>query len=304
MPNEMESNTKRTRSPNYPAVGLRDAVERATSLYEADKRAASPLESAVKHLGFNRPHGTAMSVISAMRKFGLVEMLNNRVSLTDRAVAILVYPADDPRRIEALKAAATAPEIYRDLVERYSVSGSIPSEETLKAELQHEMKFNPSAVNEFVKEFKDTLLYSGLLDSDGVTLRWSNANRIKVGDYIQWESNGTLQFQEPKRVREVSEDGKFAFVDGSNTGLPMSELSQAKLSQSNKSVLYPDPKAFDGIFDSSKKTLKIYSFGLSDETNAELRIFGEATVEDLEALRDYVELTIKNLSRKSRKAEA
>jgi hypothetical protein len=48
---------------------------------------------------------------------------------------------------------------------------------------------------------------------------------IKVGDYVEWESNGILQF-ECKRIRSFSDDGTFAFVEGSNTGLRVSELKQ------------------------------------------------------------------------------
>jgi len=46
----------------------------------------------------------------------------------------------------------------------------------------------------------------------------------KVGDYVQWEPKGILQFLEPQRVARISDDGAFAFVENSNTGLPIREL--------------------------------------------------------------------------------
>lgn len=46
----------------------------------------------------------------------------------------------------------------------------------------------------------------------------------KVGDYVQWEPKGILQFTEPKRITRISEDGAFAFVADSPTGLPVGEL--------------------------------------------------------------------------------
>jgi hypothetical protein len=46
----------------------------------------------------------------------------------------------------------------------------------------------------------------------------------KVGDYVQWEPKGILQFVEPQRVVRISDDGAFAFVEDSNTGLPIREL--------------------------------------------------------------------------------
>jgi hypothetical protein len=51
------------------------------------------------------------------------------------------------------------------------------------------------------------------------------ATTIKVGDYVHWESQGALQFQEPKRVRELSDDGGWAFVEGSDTGMPVNQLT-------------------------------------------------------------------------------
>ncbi len=51
----------------------------------------------------------------------------------------------------------------------------------------------------------------------------------KVGDYVQWEPKGILQFREPRRITKFSPDGAFAFVDDDPTGIPVGELTpQAK----------------------------------------------------------------------------
>lgn len=236
MPEEPDSPKQRQRSPNYPSISLRDAVERIQKLYQADGRAGSPMESAVRHFGFNRPHGTAMAVVSALKKYGLIEATSGRVNLTQRAVDIVVYPEGNPKKTEAIKAAALTPEIYDQLYTRYFPSGKLPSELSLKAELEAELKFNPKAVGDFVRDFRDTLLYAGLLKEDGLTFTaaaveaGSNEQpktliRPKIGDFVQWEPQGVLQFKDPKRVKAFSEDGKFAFVEGSNTGLPIDQLS-------------------------------------------------------------------------------
>lgn len=47
----------------------------------------------------------------------------------------------------------------------------------------------------------------------------------KVGDYVQWEPKGIMQFGEPKQIVKISDDGAFAFVDESVTGLPVGELT-------------------------------------------------------------------------------
>lgn len=47
---------------------------------------------------------------------------------------------------------------------------------------------------------------------------------VAVGDFIQWELNGQLQFEEPKQVTWVSDDRKWLCIDGSLTGIPVEEV--------------------------------------------------------------------------------
>ena len=48
-----------------------------------------------------------------------------------------------------------------------------------------------------------------------------------TGDLVQWTSGGVDQFETPRRVQSVHRrDGKeWAFVEGTNTGVPLSELT-------------------------------------------------------------------------------
>lgn len=50
--------------------------------------------------------------------------------------------------------------------------------------------------------------------------------RATVGDYVQWSPGGVYQFTEPRRVRAVH--GDYALVEGSDTGLPLGELTVAR----------------------------------------------------------------------------
>ena len=49
-----------------------------------------------------------------------------------------------------------------------------------------------------------------------------------------------------------------------------------------------------------KGKVSVNTWTLSPQTSAELRINGEVSAEDLELLRDYVEITIKALNRKKK----
>jgi hypothetical protein len=48
--------------------------------------------------------------------------------------------------------------------------------------------------------------------------------RIQVGSYVQWESLAVAQFDKPKQVKQLSDDGKFVFVEGTNTGFPIDQI--------------------------------------------------------------------------------
>jgi hypothetical protein len=64
----------------------------------------------------------------------------------------------------------------------------------------------------------------------------------RIGDYVQWEPSGILQFREPKRISSISPDGDYAFVDGSGTGLPVGELTkQDKPTGQHESNAKPSP---------------------------------------------------------------
>jgi hypothetical protein len=242
----------RHRSPNYPAVGLRNAVERIRSLYQKNGKAGAPAKLAAVHIGFASAHGEAMSVVAALKKFGLVESTKGRVAPTQRAIEIINLPETDSRREQALKDAALSPAIYRELIEQHRETG-FPADDVLQSELVTYKDFNPRAVAGFVKDFKDTLDFAGLSDL------------------------AELESEIEQRVEEPSE-------------MPQPLIEPPK-------IIPPLPQS------AGQKKTSINSWTLSREVSAQLRIDGEVSKEDLDLLRDYVEITIKALSRKEGKPE-
>ena len=106
MPTEVSEQVvkkERQRSPNYPAVGLREAVERVRKLYEKDGKAGAPPEIAAKHIGYSSAHGQAMSVLANIKKFGLVSDTGGRLAPTQAALEIINLPDSDVRRQKALQ---------------------------------------------------------------------------------------------------------------------------------------------------------------------------------------------------------
>jgi hypothetical protein len=207
----------RQRSPNYPAISLRAAIEKVRLLYDADKKAGAPIDAALGHMGFSKRHGQAMTILSALKKFNLVQESSGRVVPTDNAIDILVFPENDARRLRALRACALSPSIYRELYEQYLATG-IPSEQTLKAELIADKQFNPNAVEGFIQDFKDTLIFSGIMDSVELSLRLEDATEMNDSAQPSVHTPAQPQKSVPQGMKEISlpvgvtEDGQPVFA--------------------------------------------------------------------------------------------
>ena len=217
---------KRHRSPNYPSVGLKEAITRTENYMKVNFKAAALPEAAAKAIGFSSAHGSAMSVLAALKKFGLMEDKDGRVVPTQRGIEIVNLPKTDERRLKAIRDAAVRPPLYAELLEQYKAT-KIPSDEVLEGELTTYKGFSANAAKEFIKGFRETLEFAGL--SNGVVLDSdTGVERPKIGDFVQWEQNGVLAMPMAKRLTSFSDDGGFAFVEGSSTVIPTAEVIPAE----------------------------------------------------------------------------
>src|SRR6266699_4539080 len=89
----------RTRSPNYPGIGLRAAVSRANTLYGRDRRNWTHVDTALSHWDFKPRSGAGLVVIGALKAFGLLEDQGSgssrQVRLTEFAVRLLLLDPNE-----------------------------------------------------------------------------------------------------------------------------------------------------------------------------------------------------------------
>ncbi|MDP3091960.1 MAG: hypothetical protein Q8N04_14890 [Nitrospira sp.] len=227
---ESVQQTARTRSPAYPGIGLETAIRRARELYAQEKLNPVPLTIAVKRWGFKEKSSGGLVAIAALKSFGLLKDSGSgkdrKLQLTDEARRILLDTRQEsPERDQLIKEAALRPKIHNTLWKRWGTD--LPSDENVQHALIFEWSFNENIVRDFLREYKDTILFSKLTDSDTISTNSGDKEEIVVGDYVQWESSGGIQF-EAKRVTGFSGDGAFAFVEGTNTGFPLDELSKVQ----------------------------------------------------------------------------
>ncbi len=148
------------RSPNYPSIGFKTSLEMTRKLYEAEKRNSMPRHLAAEHLGYASINGRSRMVLSALRKFGLIEPLpNEHIKISEDAYAIFVMPEEDPKRAEIVKKLALLPSIFQELLAEYS--DGLPSEANLRTNLLLRRKFTESAADSFILAFKETMALIG-----------------------------------------------------------------------------------------------------------------------------------------------
>lgn len=150
---------KRVRSPSFPFISLRVALDRARALYEAEKRSAVRPETAVAHWGYSEKSSGGKQTLAALRQFGLIEG-EGLVRLTDRAVRLLLGE-DSPEREQLLKQTALLPSLHGRLWEKYGPQ--LPDNSSLRLSLVMEEGFNDNAIDEFLTEYRETLELANLL---------------------------------------------------------------------------------------------------------------------------------------------
>ena len=150
------------RSPNYPGMSLKAALEKADTIYDQEKRSFANPSVIRAHMGYPTPTGAAGRAISALKQYSLLEEKNGQYRVSERAYAILQLSKDSADRKAALQEAMLSPAIFREILEHYD--GNLPSDVNLRDYLIKSKSFNPASVAHFIEIFRETV---ALAKSDG-----------------------------------------------------------------------------------------------------------------------------------------
>lgn len=190
------SKRQRGRSPSYPAIDLEKAIQRARSIWTKDKGYSTSVLTTVQGWGYANLNGPGGLAIAALKKFGLVEEEGSKdermIKLSGLALRILNHPSTDARR-EAIREAAMIPTIHREMWDRYGAD--LPSDANMYWMLERERNFTDTGAREFVKEYRDTLQFAGLLDDP---LNEAAARRDLVDDETPDEAPSEIPDEAPR----------------------------------------------------------------------------------------------------------
>lgn len=157
---EAESKRK-VRSPSFPFIGLREALDRARAFYEAEQRNSARAEVAAGHWGYSAKSSGGKQTIAALRAFGLLEG-DSLVKLSGRGLRLVLDEREgSDERERLLQQAALMPPVHARLWERYGAE--LPSAQTLRLWLILDEGFNENSVDDFLSEYRETLEYGKLL---------------------------------------------------------------------------------------------------------------------------------------------
>ncbi len=169
----IKASAPRTRSPGYPAFSLKDSIERAKVVWQHEKRNPAPPAALAADWGLNVKSSSTLLTVAALKKFGLLEDVDSGkerlLKLSEAALNIILNDQEDsPERIGLLKQCALMPVIHAELWEKYI--GDLPSDTNLKRHLIMEKGFNAASVDNFIKQFRDTISFAKLSPSDKITV--------------------------------------------------------------------------------------------------------------------------------------
>ncbi|CAN5428743.1 hypothetical protein BH18VER1_BH18VER1_07860 [soil metagenome] len=144
---------------------LRFAVEAADKIWKAQNKHAAHIDSVVQTIGYTKRTGASLRAISALDQYGLTKETGNsdnrNVGLSEAALDILMGTAEQKQK--ALKSAAIKPTIYRELWSRYGAHP--PADDVMRTFLIREKSFNPTVVDDVVKDYRITVEYANLRDN-------------------------------------------------------------------------------------------------------------------------------------------
>lgn len=143
----------KSRSPGYPAIGLKEAVARIEMIYENDYQNEIPKTVVAQHMGYSGLSGKSLGVLSALSKFGLLEGRGDQSRVSDLAVKIIAHPTGSADRSAALMEAAGMPELFAEIEARFPAEKK--SDQAIRSYLLMQ-KFIPGAADAAIRSYRET----------------------------------------------------------------------------------------------------------------------------------------------------
>lgn len=146
------------KSPRAPTMSLREAIDKASKVYDRERLHEAPTDIIAQHIGYkNANSGSALSAIASLRYLGLLNRPRNGFLAVSKDLESMKFaPTNDQRQSLIIQFLMTPP-LYVDLLKKYETG--LPSDATLKYELI-QRGFIPAAAATVMAAFKESVEFA------------------------------------------------------------------------------------------------------------------------------------------------
>jgi hypothetical protein len=215
----------------FPFINLEKAVARAKQIYDADQRGNEmSVSTAFAIWGYSDKSSGGFQTISALKMYGLLEEGGaGKIKLTKHAMDYFRDERED-HRAQRLQDFATNPPLLMELFNHWGTH--VPSDTVARSYLKIDRGLNEQSSRSVLGIYKENIAFANVKGGgkvaeikDGKGHHENPLVAAKVGDYVQWKSQGVDQFKQPQKVTWVSDDGSHLRTHASMTGIPVNEVN-------------------------------------------------------------------------------
>lgn len=294
---------KKDRSPSFPFIPLPDAIKRLHAFEHTFGRHAAPGVKVGLAWGMKDKSSQSYQILAALKAFGLVKYEGSgadlKATLTDDARTYL-RAQQDSIKAEVIKRVALKPSQLQKFWQIWGADR--PPDPICLDQLILQHAFTDSAANNFLRVYDETIAFAGLSKAD--TIEGGDAEdddhpfEFSIGDLINWESSGQIQWKAPRRIVAIDEkDGQFFYkVDGLGElagqigWIPVDQAIQHKGSTATSGGAFAAPPADPAVVLPAGTRKAVFPVSDGDVT----LVFPVAISKDgLEELGHYLEIFLK-----------
>lgn len=192
----------KARSPNYPQISLPKAIELAAKLYAEAHTHKATAAVVVSTWGYTGLNGKSLGVISALKKYGLLESVgDNEFKISKDGLTMVVDPKSSTERAAAIIRAAFRPALFAELRNEY---GDKPpkSDEFMRAFLL-KRGFVQSVVDIPIRTYRETI---ALVEQAQEVMRSAGVEDASDGDAAPSDEDDVMS----SAIAEAPPPGKIA----------------------------------------------------------------------------------------------
>lgn len=149
--------SKRMRSPGYPGVSLRDAIDYINKMFSDVRTSPVDREIAARAMGYGGITGRSSKILSDLGQYGLLEKAGKNEVRVSRGAVEILHPDTSADKARAVLDAVNRPILFQELRERFP--DAVPSEAALRSYLL-KRGFTDSALPSAIRSYVDSCQYA------------------------------------------------------------------------------------------------------------------------------------------------